>query len=104
MIDEDLEPIKGYAAKVVLQFCFSKSGRRALRFKKTKGWLPMSKNRPQKKMKIYLNRTDPQENKTLAELIALYTEEDGMTLREVVLYALRWAQRNPRLIPQRKIQ
>ena len=40
MLDEDLEPIKDYAARAFLGFCFSKPLYRALRFKKKKGGCP----------------------------------------------------------------
>ena len=104
MLDEDLESVKDYAARAVLQFCFSRKGRRALRFKKTKGWLPMSKNKPQKKMKINLCHTDPKENKALEDLVAAYTDGNSMTLRELVLYSLRWAQRYPIIIPKKSLK
>ena len=103
MLDEDLEPIKEYASKAVLFFCMNKSGRRALRFKKQKGWLPMSKSKPQKKMKINLSRTDPKEHKALEERIAFFIDE-GMTLREIVLYSLRWVQRYPTIIPKKSLK
>ena len=103
MLDEDLEPIKDYAARAVMGFCMSKAGRRALRFKKKKGWLPMSKNKPQKKMKINLSHTDPKLHKVMEERIA-YLIDGGMTLREIVLYSLRWGQRYPKIIPKKSLK